>query len=108
MKYEEKINKAILTLDVLIDCTKEDGTSYTARKEWEALATFKQLQNNWNELKNFIEERIKFIQEEKAEFEEDLYNDYETNNAEITIRRCNLTQLEDVQDKMQELEGKNE
>lgn len=65
------------------------------------------LNNNWNELKKFVDERIKFIQEEKAEFEEDLYNDYETNIAEITIRRCNLSQLEDVQEKMQELEGKN-
>jgi hypothetical protein len=79
-------------------------SSYIDNKEKEN----KQLQNNWNELKKFVEERIKFIQEEKAEFEADLYNDYETNKAEITIRSCNLTQLEDVQERIQELEGNND
>ena len=67
-----------------------------------------ELQNNWNELKKFVEERIKSVQEEKEEFEEDLYNNYETNRAEIIIRRCELTQLEDVQEQMQELEGNDD
>lgn len=53
---EERINNAILTLEVLIDCCKEDGTYYTAQKEWEALEVFKQLQNNWNELKKWLKE----------------------------------------------------
>lgn len=53
---EEKINNAILTLETLIDCCKEDGTYYNAQKEWEALETFKQLQNNWNELKKWLED----------------------------------------------------
>ena len=53
---EEKINNAILTLETLIDCCKEDGTYYNAQKEWEALETFKQLQNNWNELKRWLED----------------------------------------------------
>ena len=61
---------------------------------------------NWHELKKFIDERIKSVQEEKEEFEEDLYNNYETNCAEIIIRRCELTQLEDIREQMQELENK--
>ena len=52
---EEIINEAILTLDVLIDCTKEDGTYYNAQKEWEALEVFKKLQQENQQLKNKIE-----------------------------------------------------
>ena len=54
----KEIKEAILTLEVLIDECKEDGTYYTAQKEWEALEVFKQLQNNWNELKKFITEEF--------------------------------------------------
>ena len=50
---EEIINEAILTLDVLIDCTKEDGTYYNAQKEWEALEVFKKLQQENKQLKQY-------------------------------------------------------
>ena len=65
---EDIVKKAILTLEVLIDCCKEDGTSYTARKEWEALKVFEQLQNNWNELKKWLFEDGRYI---------DSYSSYE-------------------------------
>lgn len=42
---KKKIDNAILTLEVLIDCYKEDGTTYNAIKEWEALEVFKDLAN---------------------------------------------------------------
>lgn len=84
---EEKINKAILTLEVLIDECKEDGTYYTAQKEWEALEVFKQLQNNWNELKKWCKE-----------------NQY----IGKTITFENDVTYTEILSKMQELEGNNE
>ena len=63
---EDIVKKAILTLEVLIDCCKEDVTSYTARKEWEALEVFQQLQNNWNELKRFLEEKMSDYEHKEA------------------------------------------
>jgi hypothetical protein len=58
---EEKINKAILTLDTLIDCCKEDGTYYTAQKEWEALEVFKQLQQENTQLKSVLKEIREYV-----------------------------------------------
>ena len=60
---EEIINEAILTLDTLIDCTKEDGTYYNAQKEWEALEVFKQLQQENRQLK---EDYSKLLETSKA------------------------------------------
>lgn len=52
---EKEVNEAILTLDVLIDCCKEDGTTYTAKKEWDALEVFKKLQQENTQLKQQID-----------------------------------------------------
>lgn len=90
---EEKINNAILTLETLIDCCKEDGTYYNAQKEWEALEVFKQLQNNWNELKNRTQKKI----EQLEHFNEQL----KTSPYTPQIETLKLT-LKD----MQELENK--
>jgi hypothetical protein len=61
---EQEINEAILTLDVLIDCTKEDGTYYNAKKEWEALEVFKKLQQENQELNQRINKAQDFIRNE--------------------------------------------
>lgn len=62
---DKEIEEAILTLDVLIDCTKEDGTSYTARKEWEALEVFKKLQKENQQLKDRINKAVEYIEKNK-------------------------------------------
>jgi hypothetical protein len=60
---EKEIKEAILTLDVLIDCCKEDGTTYNAKKEWDALDVFKKLQQENQQLKEVIEEVREYIKE---------------------------------------------
>lgn len=96
-------------LHVLLHCALKDKEYETQKEQFSFVYDYIfKLENNWNELKKFVEERIKSVQEEKEEFEEDLYNNYETNRTEIIIRRCELSQLGDVQERMQELEGNNE
>ena len=77
---EEEIKEAILTLDVLIDNTKEDGTYYNAKKEWEALEVFKKLQQENSQLKQQLsilsvkpaipttEEKLKYRIEKAIEY----------------------------------------
>ena len=60
---KEEINKAILTLEVLIDCNKEDGTYYNAQKEWEALEVFKKLQQKVNQLETNRDEAYLIVKE---------------------------------------------
>ena len=67
-----------------------------------------QLLNNWNELNKFIDKRIKEVQEDINVFEEDLYNDYERNYVELKCLTKDIARLEDIQEKMQELEGNND
>lgn len=58
---KKKIDDAILTLEVLIDCCKEDGTTYNAIKEWEALEVFKDLANRIDKAIEFIEMEVGII-----------------------------------------------
>jgi hypothetical protein len=71
---EEEINKAILTLDVLIDECKEDGTYYTAQKEWEALGVFKKLQQENTQLKSVLKEIREYINKCNFDNAEILYD----------------------------------
>lgn len=69
MMNKEKIDDAILTLEVLIDCCKEDGTYYTARKEWEALEVFKDLQQKLDNILTYAKDRCDdYLKEDDCEY----------------------------------------
>ena len=75
---KEEIDKAILTLEVLIDCNKEDGTYYNAQKEWEALEIFKKLQAKVNQLETNRDEAIEYIKSNPNVFYGEYLIDVET------------------------------
>ena len=99
---EEKINNAILTLETLIDCCKEDWTYYNAQKEWEALEVFKQLQNNWNELKKLIDERIGdcryFLANADVNYEKENMKKFMWLKEELQILKSKAQELEQGKD----------
>ena len=95
---EEDVEKAILTLEVLIDCNKEDGTYYNAQKEWEALEVFKKLHSNWKEFKKWLEYKA----EQMDEF--DIPKRKETRAFWFSTRG----EIQGFLDKMQEIESGKE
>lgn len=62
-------------------------------------------ENILDELEKWLEKRIKNIEQDKEEFVDDLYNNFDTNTNEIIIRDCELSQLEDTLEKLKELKG---
>ena len=84
--------------DLVNSCQKEIRNLQQERDKYKSIV---------DGINKFTKERINFLEEEKKEFEQDLYNDFEVNRDEIRIRECNITQLEDVLDKIKELEEGN-
>ena len=66
----------------------------------EVLKTLEQLQNNWNELNKYIDNRFKAI-----EFD---YDEKIIDKFEFVVRENELLKLKVVLKRMQELEGKSE
>ncbi len=111
---EEEIRNAILTLDVFIDCNKEDGTYYNAKKEWEALDVFKKLQQENKHLKDLqknMDQQYEKLESNWNTLKEILDNTLYKLNGILDrdlLEEQMLLDYSYIRNKIQELEGKNE